>query len=62
MKKVLYTLAFLLAMAASDVMAQRGLPGMNSVEFSMDMVDGFHAGGRRNSTGYAFRLTGKSDG
>ena len=60
MKRVLYTLAFLLAMAASDVMAQRGLPGMNSVEFGMDMVDGVHAGKHRNSTGYAFRLTAQT--
>ena len=57
MGRYLYVLAALLAFTISDATAQRGLPGMNSVEFGMDMVDGFHAGGRRNSTGYAFHLT-----
>lgn len=60
MRRVLYILAFLLAVAGGDVMAQRGLPGMNSVEFGMDMVDGVHAGKHRNSTGYAFRLTAQT--
>ena len=41
-------------------MAQRGLPGMNSVEFGMDMVDGFHAGNRKDKTGYALRLTAQT--
>ena len=60
MRRFLYIVAFLLAVAGGDVMAQRGLPGMNSVEFGMDMVDGFHAGNRKDKTGYALRLTAQT--
>lgn len=56
MNRFIYILAILLIFTVDDVMAQRGLPGMNSLEFSMNMVDGFHIGTHRNNTGYAFRL------
>ena len=60
MRRYLYAWVILLTMAVSDAMAQYGLPGMSSVEFGMDMVDGFYAGDRKDKTGYAFHLTAQT--
>ena len=60
MRRYVYAWMILLTMAVSDAMAQRGLPGMSSVEFGMDMVDGFYGGDRKDKTGYALHMTAQT--
>lgn len=53
MKKAMLIFAAMLSLFGGKAMAQRTLPGMNSVEVKASMVDGFYTGSSRDC-GYSF--------
>lgn len=55
--KSLLLFVALLALTIGQAKAQRCLPGMKSVQFTADMVDGFYSKSSRNDAGFTFGLS-----
>lgn len=58
MKKVIFIISMVMCFVLTDkALAQRCLPGMQGIRFTVGMVDGFHSSANRNELGYHFGLS-----